>query len=606
MEKTRIIRKPLKKAAKRVLKSHYWLLIVACLFASVIGAGTSDAMSLLGSRTELVTDSEGTITTAPSLNASGMIDAILSDSISKYEESAAATESQLQSEGIDVLGLFRLSSSKGFLSAIVNKMSSGGVYVLIFSAIRNITQSASFAKIFFIIVALLISLAFFAFVSNVYHAASMRIFLESRIYKHVPVSRFLFFFRVRKYLKAVLTLFLVFIFQSLWNLTIIGGMIKHYSYSQVPFIVAENPGIDPLTAITLSRRMMNGHKWERFVLDLSFIPWDLLNAITFGLLGTFFLDAYKTAVYAEYYAALRSDHKAIETEGAELLNDRYLFETADPGIIDETYSDLIELSKKPDPEPYISQNKVKVFFAKWFGIVPSYNNDEDRAYRAHQIRKHKLERLEKIRALELYPGRLYPIPEKEKDKNTEDLGSTRCYSISSIILIFFSLCLVGWLWEVSLHLVTEGIFVNRGTLHGPWLPIYGAGSVMIILLLRRLRSKPWLEFLAAVVLCGIVEYFSHWYLEIAKGAKWWDYTGYLLNLNGRICAEGLFIFGLGGIAVVYLLAPFLDNLFRKINRKALIIICAVLITVFAADLVYSHFVPNMGRGITDYDQDSIL
>lgn len=602
METAKIIRKPLKQAAKQVLKKHYWLLIVVCMFASIIGVGSTDVLSFLGSRVELATKEEGTITSAPSLNVMGMIDAILSDNITRYEESAAASESQLQKEGIDVLGLFRLSSSKGFLSAIVNKMSSGGVYVLVFSAVRNITQSASFAKIFFIVAALLISLAFFAFVSNVYRAVSMRIFLESRIYRHVPVSRFLFFFRVKRYLKAVLTMLIVFIFQLLWNITIIGGIIKRYSYSQVPFIVAENPDISPLKAITLSRRMMNGHKWERFVLDLSFIPWDLLNAVTIGVLGLFFLDAYETAVFAEYYSELRADHKTRGTEGAELLNDRFLFETAEPELIDETYADLIELSKTPDREPFISQNKVKVFFAKWFGIVPSYNNDEDRAYRAHQIRKHKLERLAQIRALELYPGRLYPIPEKERDQNIEDLGSSRCYSISSIILLFFSLCLVGWLWEVTLHLVTEGIFVNRGTLHGPWLPIYGAGSVMIILLLRRLRSIPWLEFAAAVVLCGIVEYFSHWYLELTKGAKWWDYTGYLLNLNGRICAEGLFVFGLGGIAVVYLLAPFLDNFFRKIGRRVLIIICVVLITVFAADLVYSHYVPNMGRGITDYEE----
>ena len=589
-----------------MLKKHYWLLITACIFASFIGAGSSDAMPLLGSRTKPVTSENRIISTVPSLNASGMIDAILSDSISRFEKEAAATESQMAKEGIDVLGLFTLSSSKGILSSIVNKMSSGGVYVLLYTSIRSMTRSASFANILFIAAALLISFAFFTFVSNVYKAAYLRIFLEARTYKHVPVSRFLFFFRVRRYLKVVLTMLLVFAFQLLWNFTIVGGVIKHYSYSQVPFIVAENPDINPLQAITLSRRMMNGHKAERFVLDLSFIPWDLLNALTFGLLGVFFLNAYKVSVLSEYYTALRSELKGSGCEDAGLLNDRYLFETAETGIIDEAYADLIELSKTPDEQPYLSNNKIKVFWAKWFGVVLSYDNDNDRAYRAHQIRMHKLERLEKIQALELYPGRLFPIPENERNTNAEDLGPARCYSISSLILIFFSLCLVGWIWEVTLHLVNEGIFVNRGTLHGPWLPIYGAGSVMIIVLLRRLRAIPWLEFIAAIVLCGIVEYFSHWFLEITKGAKWWDYTGYLLNLNGRICAEGLFVFGLGGIAVVYLLAPFLDNLFRKIRRSVLIIVCAVLITAFTADLIYSHFVPNMGKGITDYgDQETL-
>ena len=41
--------------------------------------------------------------------------------------------------------------------------------------------------------------------------------------------------------------------------------------------------------------------------------------------------------------------------------------------------------------------------------------------------------------------------------------------------------------------------------------------------------------------------------------KWWDYTGYFLNLHGRICAEGLLVFGVGGMAFVYVIAPLIDN-----------------------------------------------
>ncbi len=103
------------------------------------------------------------------------------------------------------------------------------------------------------------------------------------------------------------------------------------------------------------------------------------------------------------------------------------------------------------------------------------------------------------------------------------------------------------------------------------------------------------------MLCGCVEYFTSYYLEIAhNGTKWWDYTGYFLNLNGRICAEGLLTFGVGGMAIVYMLAPFLDSLFRKIPVKALMISGLVLIGIFAADQVYSSEHPNEGKGITDY------
>ena len=108
---------------------------------------------------------------------------------------------------------------------------------------------------------------------------------------------------------------------------------------------------------------------------------------------------------------------------------------------------------------------------------------------------------------------------------------------------------MGWIWEVTFHLISSHTFVNRGVLHGPWLPIYGSGGILILICLKKLRNKPVVEFFASVVLCGFVEYFASLYLEISCGRRWWNYNGYFLNLNGRICAEGLLVFGLGGVVI---------------------------------------------------------
>ena len=183
-----------------------------------------------------------------------------------------------------------------------------------------------------------------------------------------------------------------------------------------------------------------------------------------------------------------------------------------------------------------------------------------------------------------------------------NINYMRLYSPVSLVLIFFSFCIVGWLWEVSLHLIADGVFVKRGMLHGPWLPIYGAGVVLILLAVNKLRKKPLLEFIGAVVLCGLVEYFTSYFVEITHdGTQWWNYSGYFLNLNGRICAEGLLVFGMGGCAAVYFGAPLLDNLFKRINRKIAVPLCIVLLVVFGIDAVYSMQNPNTGKGITDYD-----
>lgn len=83
------------------------------------------------------------------------------------------------------------------------------------------------------------------------------------------------------------------------------------------------------------------------------------------------------------------------------------------------------------------------------------------------------------------------------------------------------------------------------------------------------------------------------------GMKWWDYSGYFLNLHGRICAEGLLVFGVGGMMVVYILAPLTDNLFQKGNQKLLRLFCLIFLTLFCLDLVYTQIHPNAGEGITD-------
>ena len=102
-----------------------------------------------------------------------------------------------------------------------------------------------------------------------------------------------------------------------------------------------------------------------------------------------------------------------------------------------------------------------------------------------------------------------------------------------------------------------------------------------------------------MVLCGCVEYFTSLVLEILHGgAKWWDYSGYFLNLHGRICAEGLLVFGIMGMIFVYVLAPLLDNMLRRIPARAAVPLCAILLGAFCTDVVYSSGNPNTGEGVT--------
>lgn len=88
-------------------------------------------------------------------------------------------------------------------------------------------------------------------------------------------------------------------------LLVIPGIIKAYQYTFVPYLLAENPDMEPARAAEISTLMTDGEKWNIFVLDLSFLGWNILGSLLFGI-GTLFVTPYYSATQAELYAAMRA------------------------------------------------------------------------------------------------------------------------------------------------------------------------------------------------------------------------------------------------------------------------------------------------------------
>lgn len=109
-------------------------------------------------------------------------------------------------------------------------------------------------------------------------------------------------FQSGNYSNVVLTMFLRGLFTALWSLLLlIPGLVKSYSYSMIPYILAENPSIPRKRAFEMSRKMMDGQKMNAFFLDLSFIGWFLLSFLTCGVLDVFYVMPYRQATWAEFY-----------------------------------------------------------------------------------------------------------------------------------------------------------------------------------------------------------------------------------------------------------------------------------------------------------------
>lgn len=234
-----------------------------------------------------------------------------------------------------------LGRQRGMLAALMNNINSGKLNLTVLLALHSIVHSREAAAVLMILGGLALSALVWIFLKNMYQAVLRRAALELRTFDALPMSHLLFFKSVGRWRRAGLTLLLQSVYESLWGMTIVGGVIKHYSYFMVPFIVAENPDIRPREAILLSRRMMDGHKWECFKLDLSFIGWIVLGFVTFGAGDMLWSVPYRVTAYSEYYALLRQEAKEKGVPGAERLNDDCLFAPADEAVLQERYADIL-------------------------------------------------------------------------------------------------------------------------------------------------------------------------------------------------------------------------------------------------------------------------
>lgn len=604
-------RKQWKAAARRSVKAHHRLFLALCLLAALIGAEFSSALFPLQTvEDELAVPASSVATTrsGAELMNSDVVRLVVWDLVRGDLAAGRAAVADYRAAAAQETG--PLAHQKGVLAAVADRVFSGQFILDLFDRAGQ-HMSYRTEVVFLVVLAILFQSALMFLLKDCYVILVRRAFLQGRIYETLPLSSLAFplLRRPRRWLHAAWTMGVLFVYRTLWSLTLVAIPIKHYSYFLVPYLMAEDPDLRARDAIGLSRAMMAGHKWECFRLGLSFLPWYLLDWVTLGLSAVLYTNAYRTATYTEFYVQRRTEAKAAGLPHADALDDDWLFARPDPALVLAAYPDVAEWLDAPLPgEGRIGGGRR--FLSRWLGIMP-LGTARDLACEAEMKRAEDRRRFRDVLDGRAYPIRLAPRQEGERPRHTRRIrldgpSALRDYSLPSLALLFFLFSFAGWVWEVSIHLVRDGVFVDRGVLHGPWLPIYGIGGLLILVLLARLRDRPLAEFGAAVVLCGAVEYATSWYLETAYGLRWWDYTGYLLNLNGRICAEGLLTFGVFGLVIVYVVAPSLDDLIRRWRLGIVVPVCLVLLAAFAADGAWSLHHPNTGQGITDYSSAAVV
>lgn len=161
-----------------------------------------------------------------------------------------------------------------------------------------------------ILVIMIVVICFKIFVGNVIDVGGKRFFMESRAAKDAAeIGRVGWGFGGGHYLNIVKIMFLRDLYTWLWTLLlVIPGIYKSYEYSMIPYILSENPEMDSREVFALTKEMMDGNRFNKFLLDLSFIGWYLLGAIACGI-GVFFVNPYFSATEAELYGYFRDGHQ---------------------------------------------------------------------------------------------------------------------------------------------------------------------------------------------------------------------------------------------------------------------------------------------------------
>ena len=132
--------------------------------------------------------------------------------------------------------------------------------------------------------------------------------------------------------------------------------------------------------------------------------------------------------------------------------------------------------------------------------------------------------------------------------------------LSALVLSFAFYGFCGWAWESTVcAMLNHGRFANSGFLLGPCCPIYGAGGIACWLLLRGIPDASS-QFVAAALVCSVIEYSVGVLLEKTTGARFWDYSHLPFNLHGRICLYWACAFGLGALCICRLVEPALLGL----------------------------------------------
>ena len=491
-------RKELKKKARILIKSNYWRSVSVCFLIAMLTASYPISRSLF-------------------LN---------------YFPDKIQTKAEL------ILPAFI--SAESLSSAFLDFIPDNFVAASFLHTIQNSLKRPDLIVTSFLTLGVIFSLLYKFFISNLLIVGEKRFFVESYNYEDTNISKIFFLYKLRYLANPSWVMFCYTLFQKLWDLTIIGGIIKHYEYSMISCILAENPKISQKNAFFLSKQLTKGNKWKLFLLDCSFLGWELLSLFTLGILDILYVRPYKMNCKASLYLFLRRNYVLSRAPKYEQLNDSYLehVPSEDELLISKA---LYDDSEGPYTKiSYFAPYQYPVFL---FSVQP-------------------------------------PIAAVKSPVNP-----AQNYDFLSYVFLFHAFSIFGWLLEIISELLSCGTLENVTLRTLPWLPLYGICGLLILLLLKKYIKKPATMFIINFIVYTVLDYLIQLFLDLGFGIELPKYHSYLAFMNGEAYLGDGAVFALLGCAFFYYFAPRWNSLFMQLKKWMRISICILLTAIFVFDLL---------------------
>lgn len=149
-----------------------------------------------------------------------------------------------------------------------------------------------------------------------------------------------------------------------------------------------------------------------------------------------------------------------------------------------------------------------------------------------------------------------------------------------LVWYFFIYSIFGMILENVFCLITQHKIESRmGFIIGPFCPIYGLGAILLIIFLSNFKSKWYRVFFFGIIIGAMYEYVSSFVLQALYSVKFWDYSNWFMNINGRTCLFFAMSWGIISLGLIYLINPYIENIIDNNKSRSLDIIIFVFFTI---------------------------